>query len=115
MTIQDIQQLKEKVSSVAWNENFHQLCQRLGWNPKHAYAQEKFKAFQELAAQLNKFDTSTLAQIIGAQDDTGLEAAIDEAIERAGRTDTEGEAEVLQLARMLREKADKAESLFIAK
>ncbi|MCI0490791.1 MAG: hypothetical protein L0229_29715 [Blastocatellia bacterium] len=67
MTIQEIQQLKEKVSSLAWNENFYQLCRRMGWNPEHAYAQEKFKAFQELAAQLNKFDSETLALILGAE------------------------------------------------
>ena len=67
MTATSIQELKERVATVAWSEDFHQLCQRLGWNPEHNYAQEKFRSFQELAAQLNKFDAQTLAQILGAQ------------------------------------------------
>ena len=68
MTTAEIQELKEKVASVAWNENFHQLCERMGWKPEHSYAQEKFRSFQELAAQLNKFDTQTLALILGASE-----------------------------------------------
>ena len=44
-----------------------------------------------------------------------LERLINEAIDNASRTDTHGEAGVLVLARLLREKADEAESLFIAK
>jgi len=62
-----VKEFKEKIASAAWNQNIFQFCERAGFDPKSDYAQEKFQAFQELAALLNKFDSETLARVIGAE------------------------------------------------
>lgn len=59
-----VRRFKELVSDAHWELSYVSFCKKLGWL-EDSYAQEKFKAFQDLNRTLNAFDAKTLAKLIG--------------------------------------------------
>lgn len=59
-----IKELQKRIATAAWNLNFHQFCERAGFDPRHRHAEEKWFQWRALADSLNAFDAETLKKII---------------------------------------------------
>lgn len=58
-----IQSFIDGVQGFHWKGDFVKFCEVLGLEANE-YADQKYRAFQELAERLNEFDAETLAAIV---------------------------------------------------
>lgn len=67
MTIDEIKQLQQSISTAAWKLDLWTFSERLGSDASHEYTQEMFRQFNALSKAINRFGAETLHSIVGGE------------------------------------------------